>query len=117
MDRDVLAAVKDPNDEAVNDDLYTKLMGKETQVLKLMDALAEREAEAARPKPLFDMSLTALTQDFMRAWTGIVHDVMLLTSVPSFDRVIDIFLAPARQMHVGLAFVLVALVIFIADVL
>lgn len=119
MDAVVAAALKTPQDEGLNDQLYSALKGsKEEDMLRLMDDLASREAALVKPKPLPDMSLRALGDGFIQAWSAIVHDVMLLGTSPiTLGRVVDILFSPGRQMYVGMALVLVALVTFLADIL
>jgi hypothetical protein len=115
----VAAALKAPRDEALNDELYSALKGsKEEDMLRLMDDLATREAALAKPKQLPDMSLRALGEGFILAWSGIVHDVMLLGSGSpiSLERLVDILFSPDRQMYFGMGLVLLALVMFLADI-
>ncbi len=117
----VAAAIEAPRDEALTDQLYSALKGsREEDMLRLMDDLATREAALNKPKQLPDMSLRALTEGFIVAWSGILHDVMLLGGggAPlTVARVVDIFFSTGRQLYVGMALVLLALVTFLADVM
>lgn len=96
---------------------YQKIMSREENVLTTVQRLIEHDTNTQKAKRVPDMTLWELFLSFLRTWTQIYHELVLLAVNPiTLQAILDIFLAPDRQFFVGVMVVLIALFLFFLDI-
>lgn len=104
---------------APRDELHQRLMQREDSVLELVRRVADqKEKDSVAPSPsAHRRQAWAFFMEFLKTWTHIYHDVMLLSvNGVTVAGVAGIFLHPERQLYVGVMVVLLALFLFFVDI-
>lgn len=99
-------------------DVYNELMNKEANTLTLINRVVDHEQEKQYNNKLFyNMPLLTVLALFISTWKTILVDLSMLNLQTDYMRIGEIFLKKDRKIYLGFTIILVALFVYIADII
>lgn len=113
MEYDKLLSLIDES-STKKDDVYTKLMGMESNVLEIVNRVSNQSAETKKGSGLlYNMSMMEVLVVLINTWKNIGRELVLEKHVGNYRALLW---DNERKIYIGITIVLLGLILFLIDV-